>query len=227
VELWSPQQQAGITDYKYIDWFREHPIEDDLALLRWNDEALGGKGYVDWYPYDHPQLGRIELGGWNYFYAFRNPPPHLLEPEIAKFPPWLVWQLLLSPLLEIHGATATAIGDGRHKIRLVVQNTGWLPTYVTKNALTTKTVRGVVCEIALPPNGALEIVHAREELGQLEGRAYPQLNFHGPSDPTDNRLAVEWVVHAPTGGRVDVLARHDRAGLARASLELPPPSVHS
>lgn len=84
VEIWSPQRQAGIKDYKYIDWFREHPLEDDLTMLKWSDEALGGKGYVNWYPFDHPQLGRIELGGWNLQYAFRNPPPEFLEKEDRK-----------------------------------------------------------------------------------------------------------------------------------------------
>ncbi len=44
VELWSPMRQAGIKDYKYVDWFREHPVEDDLKLMKWHDEALGGKG---------------------------------------------------------------------------------------------------------------------------------------------------------------------------------------
>ena len=37
VEIWSPMRQAGIKDYKYIDWFREHPLEDDLKLMKWND----------------------------------------------------------------------------------------------------------------------------------------------------------------------------------------------
>ena len=37
VEIWSPQRAAGITDYKFIEWYREHPVEDDLKLLAWND----------------------------------------------------------------------------------------------------------------------------------------------------------------------------------------------
>ncbi|PJF26310.1 MAG: carboxypeptidase, partial [Phototrophicales bacterium] len=65
VELWSPQRQAGIENYKFIDWYREHPLENALKMLKWSDEALGGRGYVNWYPFDHPQLGRVELGGWD------------------------------------------------------------------------------------------------------------------------------------------------------------------
>jgi murein tripeptide amidase MpaA len=63
VELWSPMKQAGLKGYKYIDWFREHPVEDDLKLLKWSDKNLGEDGYVDWYAFQHPQLGKVELGG--------------------------------------------------------------------------------------------------------------------------------------------------------------------
>ena len=38
VEIWSPMREAGIDKYLYIDWFRDHPIEDDLKLFRWNED---------------------------------------------------------------------------------------------------------------------------------------------------------------------------------------------
>ncbi|HZG68890.1 MAG TPA: M14 family metallopeptidase, partial [Herpetosiphonaceae bacterium] len=140
VELWSPQRQAGIGEYKYIDWFREHPLEDDLKMLKWSDEVLGGRGYVEWYPYEHPELGPVELGGWNTLLAFRNPPPEFLERELAPFPDWLVWHLLISPRLELAEADARPLGDGTYRVRLVIDNGGWLPTYITKKALEKKTV---------------------------------------------------------------------------------------
>ncbi len=36
VEIWSPMREAGIENYQYIDWFRDHPIADDLKLYRWS-----------------------------------------------------------------------------------------------------------------------------------------------------------------------------------------------
>jgi murein tripeptide amidase MpaA len=221
VEIWSPQRQAGITDYKYIDWYREHPFEDDLKMLRWSDEILQGKGYVDWYKYQHPQLGEVEIGGWNAQYAFRNPPPQFLEKEIAPLADWVIWQGLISPRLEILEASATPLGGGAYRIRLIVHNTGWLPTYVTKTALENKVIRGVVCEIELPEGAALETGKPREELGQLEGRAYKSSAPTGwVADPTDDRLKAEWVVRAPNGGEVKVTARHERAGAVRTSIHL-------
>ena len=100
-EIWSPQRQAGITDYKFIEWDREHPFSDDIKMLAWSDTKLDRNGYVDWYPFNHPQLGEVELGGWNSQYAFRNPPLKYLENEVAPFADWVIWQALASPKLRI------------------------------------------------------------------------------------------------------------------------------
>lgn len=156
-------------------------------------------------------------------HAFRNPPPAFLEKEIAPFPRWLVWHLLISPHLELHEVSRSALGDHAYRVRLVLQNSGWLPTYVTKKALENKVVRGVVCEIELPEGATLETGKVREELGQLEGRAYKPafpFRFVRSGDPTEDRLKVEWVVRAPRGGTVRLVARHERADVLRAAVEL-------
>jgi len=222
IEIWSPQRQAGIEDYKYIDWYREHPFEDDLTMLKWNDEVLEGKGYIDWYEYDHPQLGKVELGGWNMMYCWRNPPPQFLEKEIAPFSDWMIWHLLISPKLELHSTEVTPLGDDNYHVRLVVQNTGWLPSYVSKKALEKKVVRDVVCEIDLPEGVTLKSGKTREEVGQLEGRAYTSsaLTVWGAAAATSDRVKAEWIVQGAQGSEVQLIARHQRAGTVRATVTL-------
>jgi murein tripeptide amidase MpaA len=224
VEVWSPQRAAGIGDYKFIEWYREHPLEDDLKLLRWNDEALGGRGFAPWYPFRHPQLGDVELGGWDALYTWSNPPHSLLEAEVARFPEWLVWSLLVSPKLELVEAGATRVGADAWRVRLVVHNTGWLPSYVTQRALANKLVRGLVAEIELSDGARLETGRAREELGQLEGRAYkpvaPSSWAGWDGDVTDDRAKIEWVVRGPAGAIVKLTARHPRAGVVRTEVAL-------
>jgi hypothetical protein len=224
VEIWSPQREAGITDYKFIDWYREHPIEDDLKLLKWNDEVLGGRGFVDWYAFDHPQIGPVELGGWDTLYTWSNPPPALLEREIARFPAWLLWQLAISPKLEILSLQADELILGTYRVRCVVHNTGWLPSYVTRRGLDHKLVRGVMCEIELPAGAALKAGLRRVELAQLEGRAYkpatPSSWAGWSGDVTDDRALAEWIVAAPQGGVVRVRAWHERAGEAHSQVQL-------
>jgi murein tripeptide amidase MpaA len=220
VEIWAPMRQAGIKDYKFIDWYREHPLEDDLKLMKWNDEALGGKAYVNWYPFDHPQLGRVELGGWDAYNSWVNPPLEFLEKEVALFPDWIVWHLLISPRLALHQVEVKPLGEAAYRLRLVVENTGWLPTYVTKKAVDKKVSRGVICEIELPEGATLQAGKVREDLAQLEGRAYKSAMADGGEGGTEDRLKVEWVVNAPNGGKVKLVARHDRAGVVRAEVEL-------
>jgi murein tripeptide amidase MpaA len=222
IEIWSPQREAGITDYHAIDWFRDHPIADDLKLIRWNDDALQGKGYVDWYPFEHPQLGRVEIGGWNKIFAIHNPPAHLLEKEIAKFPQWIVWQALLSPKLELVHAGAEALGNDAYRLRLVVQNTGWLPSYVSKEGLKRQIVRPVRAEVELDGGCTLVSGKHRQEIGQLEGRAYKHsgLSFWPDLEPTGDRGVAEWVVHAKPGTSVRMVATHERAGTVRAEVKL-------
>lgn len=222
VEIWNPQRQAGIEEIKYIDWRREHPLDDDLKLLKWSDEVLDGQGYIDWYPFEHPELGPVELGGWNWLYALKNPPPHLLQDEIAPFADWLIWHLLISPRLELFSLDVKPLGEDTNHIRLVLHNTGWLPTYITKKAVEKKAMRGVVCEIELPEGAVLETGKLRQELGQLEGRAYkPSTHFtYYRSDVTEDRAKAEWVVRAPNGGTVRLIAHHERAGTVVTTVEL-------
>jgi murein tripeptide amidase MpaA len=221
VEIWCPQRQAGITEFKPIEWSREHPFEDDLKMLKWSDETLAGKGYIDWTPFTHPQLGEVEIGGWDVQYCFRNPPPHLLEKEIAPLADWAIFHALISPELKLASATATPVGDGAYKIQVLVDNIGWLPTYVSRKALERKTARGLVAEIALPEGAELQAGKVRQELGQLEGWCYKgPVPYGWTADASSERAKIEWIVTGKSGDQVDVTVRHQRAGVVRASITL-------
>lgn len=225
VEIWSPQREAGIEQYKFVDWYREHPVEDDLKLLQWSDGALNGKGFVDWYPFQHPQLGDIEIGGWDTLFSWSNPPPHLLEKELSRFPEWLLWHCLISPCLSLRELHAERIDAEHCRLRVVVENTGWLPTYVTKQALKHNLMRGLLCEVDLPEGVQLVSGEKRKEWGQLEGRAYkpaaPSSWAGWGGDVTSDRLKLEWVLRAPAGAIIGITVRHDRAGRVRQQVVCP------
>jgi murein tripeptide amidase MpaA len=220
-EFWSPQRQAGIENFKYIEWLKDHPVKDDLKLLEWNDTKLNGKGYVDWYPFDHPQLGKVELGGWDFMYCWTNPPPEFLEAEIAPHSDFAIWHALISPRLQITSVDVESIGDGAHRIQLVVANDGWLPTNVTEKAGERKLTLPVEVKLELPSGVRLVSGEKKIELGQLTGRALKRsMLWWGSEDSTTERAKAEWVVVAPEGGRVEIEARHPRAGVVRRAIDL-------
>jgi hypothetical protein len=220
-EFWSPQREAGIEGYEYIEWLRDHPPEDDLKLVRWSDEQLEGKGYVDWYPFEHDQLGDVELGGWDLMYCWANVPPQFLEREIAPHTEFAIWQALVSPKLELRSLDVEPLGENRWVIRLVVENSGWLPTSVSEQAVERKAVRPLEAELMLPEGGKVVGGEKKVELGQLDGWVHRRsLLWWASSDATSDRAKVEWVIEAPVGSTVTVEARHQRAGTLRRELEL-------
>ncbi|HET9820990.1 MAG TPA: M14 family metallopeptidase [Burkholderiaceae bacterium] len=225
VELWSPNKEAGITGYKWIDWYRDHPVDDDLKLLAWSDRECAGQAYVDWRAFQHPQLGEVEIGGWDKMNFWRNPPPHLREREAARFPAWMTQIALSLPRLESLRTEVRALGPDTWRIRYSVANSGWLPAYVTRLALQRKAVRGVMFEIHLPEGDpAVSLVNGkhRVEGPQLEGHApkASQLAFLPTREITADRAVAEWVVRAPRGTRLALSARADRAGAVRSEVTL-------
>jgi murein tripeptide amidase MpaA len=220
-EFWSPQREAGIADYKYIDWLRDHPPEDDLTLLKWSDEQLGGRGYVEWKPFDHPQLGGVEIGGWDRFYAWANVPFERLEQEIAPHTDWAIFHCLISPRLEARSLEVERVGESVWKIQLVLENTGWLPTNVSDKAAERNAVRQVEVELELPEGARLVSGEKRTEAGQLTGRVHKRSSlWWGTNDATTDRAKLEWVVESPNGGAVELAAKHQRAGTVRQVVEL-------
>jgi murein tripeptide amidase MpaA len=220
-EFWSPQRRAGIDEYQYIDWLRDHSVEDDLKLLRWSDEQLDGKGYVDWYPFEHEQLGQVELGGWDLMHCWANVPQQFLEEEIAPHSELAIWHLLISPRLEIRSLDVEALGEDNWLVRLVVENTGWLPTSVSEKAVERKAVRELEAEILLPDGAKVIGGERKATLGQLDGRVHRRsLIWWENDDATSDRAKAEWVVEAPAGSTVTVEARHQRAGALRRELTL-------
>jgi murein tripeptide amidase MpaA len=222
VEIWSPNKEAGITDYPWIEWYRQHPPEDDLKLLKWSDEQTGGRAHVNWYPFRHPQLGEVELGGWDRLNYWRNPPPELRLREAARFPRWLDQLALSLPKLELLRTEVRALGSDTWRVRMAVANAGYLPSYVCKRALERKTVRGTVFEIVLPPGATL--LGGKERLVQrhLEGHA-PKTSlqaFLPNREITADRDVAEWVIRAPRGAVLAVRATADRAGSVATSVVL-------
>ncbi|HWP38799.1 MAG TPA: M14 family metallopeptidase [Gemmatimonadales bacterium] len=167
-----------------------------LERLRWNDEELRGAGFVAWTPFDHPQLGRVEIGGWKTRFTGQNPPPHLLKGEIEKYVPWMLWLAEVSPRVVIRDASATPAGAaGVFKIAVTVENEGYLATNITQRALDAR--------LAPPVRALIELRDAelvsgakRTEIGHLKGSRDTQ----GDMRRAESRRTVEYVARV-TGAR--------------------------
>jgi Zinc carboxypeptidase len=79
------------------DWMYDH-----LGVFSWTTEFWSPQreadpdAYVDWYEFDHPELGKVELGGWDIVNYGFNVPFDRLEEEVAPHSDWALFHLLVS-----------------------------------------------------------------------------------------------------------------------------------
>ena len=191
---------------------RDHPHEDDLKILKWADENAAEGAYVDWYEYDHPQLGKIELGGWNNMYTWRNPPHHFMGEESERNVPFALALGKMLPRLEIHTLEASQLSDNTFIVNLVVDNAGFFPTFTSNQGKKRRSMRPVRVEVDAPQG--VEIVNGRpkEDLGHLEGRSNKLGQTFLLATPTDNRTRQEWTFKAPSGTKIKFHISSERAG---------------
>jgi hypothetical protein len=209
---------AATGDHSPTDiWYVGPTPEQELAVCRWSDTHAPGS-YSNWYSFDHPQLGKIELGGADGFRIWGNAPPSRLHNEVAPHAKFAVYQALASPRLEIKLADAESLGSDVWRVRVGIANTGWLGTEITAFANKSKIVLPLTAEItgATPVEGG-----ARVKLGQLAGRSGFRVSGDGKSDGTPDRVLHSWLVRAKRGDTVTITAVHQRAGTATVAIVLP------
>jgi murein tripeptide amidase MpaA len=219
-ELWDLPKMAGIGPRDWIGWIRWHSEEDDLKLMRWNDEEEGGQAFMDWTPFEHPQLGPVEIGGWDDKFHEQNLPVKYLPDLCETMSTWTLSTIVLNPWLSLPQLTVSALGDDSYLIKAVVQNNGFLPTYTSQKALERQVVRPIEVELILPAGVQLVSGKRQQGIGHLEGRSNKISVLWNTPSPTDNRTALEWVVSGPAGTQIELVVRAQRAGTVRQTVDL-------
>ncbi|HYF94344.1 MAG TPA: M14 family metallopeptidase [Symbiobacteriaceae bacterium] len=220
-ELWDLRVRAGLDRVPFLTPHMQRDVEaEGLAMLAWIDRELAGEGFVDWYDFDHPQFGKVQLGGWRMKDLLQNAPQRFLEAEAHKNALFCLRHAAAAPRLELTRAAAAHLGDGVYRVEVVVKNRGYLPTNVTEQAKTVKAVKPILAEVALPPGAELVLGKPREELEHLDGRIVPNACFYPSSVVAQRERRVEWIVKAPSGGPLTVRVLSERAGKVAAVLSL-------
>jgi hypothetical protein len=209
-EFWDVIHHATGTRSSTDIWYVGPTVEEELAVARWSDQH--GTYFHAWTPFDHPQLGPVEIGGADWFHIYTNAPLPVLANEVRPHAAFAVHQALASPRIEILCADATPLGDGVVRVSVGVANTGWLPTYVTAHADKTNLVRPLTVELRLPDGATIVDGANRRKLGQLAGRAGFRLNGGARNDGTPDRVLATWLVRTDEPAAIVAVAVHPRAG---------------
>jgi len=226
-ELWDIIKLAGIEQRNFIEFMgKKRSIEDELKIYKWLIENIPGS-FKEWEAFEHPQLGPVELGGWNFVYSWQNPPPGsawlkdiCLNNALFSFTCAAISPLLTLPILKIEPVSQAESAPQSEKrvyrVIVVVENSGFLPTYGSKKAQERKFLKPLTLEM-LPGEG-VELLSGEKklELGHLEGRSNKLgISPYQTGSSSDYRVKAEWFVQASPGATITVEAYCERGGRVR------------
>ena len=179
-----------------------------LEQLRFIDEELGGRYFSPWHKYNHPQLGEVEIGGFNPKFWSQNPPPELLEEWIKKEGLFNLYLYKSLPRVKISGGSArpSKTVKGAYEITVTLKNAGILPTAL-KMADRVKIVRPDNVTLSLPAGVQFAGSRARQEIAYLQG---------------GQTLDVRWTVKSdkPISGEAEVTFSSTRGGVIKGKVKI-------
>lgn len=89
---------------------------------------LFNEGLIPWHTVDHPQYGRIEVGGLKKNWG-RQPPSFLLEEECHRNMAFTLYHADQMPQIEVQSIRTEALGGGLTQISATIANRKLLPTH--------------------------------------------------------------------------------------------------
>ena len=131
-----------------------------------------------WRPYDHPQLGQVEIGGflrkilipkYGTYTSVMCLPDDRYDRLLEAHTKWHLYLMEQAPLVRVTDARVEPLEGRLVRLKAMIENTGLLPTYLTKQALAAEIAQPVRVRIDLK-NATLVSGGDQVELGHLEGK---------------------------------------------------------
>jgi len=124
-------QSGKLTPGQLTGMLKKTPKEGGItdkekALLAWSDTEWKSKGFVNWQPFSHPNLGDVEIGGF-VPYIETTPAPNRVDSLLNAQLPWLIQLSEKLPRIRISDEKITDLGAGVYRLELFVENSGTLP----------------------------------------------------------------------------------------------------
>ena len=177
---------------------------DDAKRLRWIDAHNEAARFVAWKPFQHPELGAVEIGGFAPYAKIEPPESERVELEKKQYEFLLTLGELL-PRVVIPECSAKALSGGLWEIKAAVENHAFLPL-LSAAARRAESVRPARVTLRLPKDAQLLAGSGESLLEDLTG--------------TNGRHEYRWLVHGAPPKALGVEVETDHAGNAQATPEV-------
>jgi hypothetical protein len=133
-ELWSGRQYYTSTELQKQSEDPNSPISGSKGRYFFDDKLEFGDQFVDWKEFDHPQYGKVEMGGeWKKFLG-RLPPRFMNEELCHRNMAFSLYQADEMPKMEIGETQVKKVGDNVYRVWIDFTNKKVAPTITGKAA---------------------------------------------------------------------------------------------
>ena len=224
IELWDLETRAGCKPRwpaSATPPTMKDKLEDLGKVYSWIQKHYPD-ALIPWKPFNHPQLGEIEIGGIDIKFTYQNPPCDYLLQEVEKATRFTLRMACTLPRLEVT-YEKEKISEELYQLDITLHNLGYLPTYLTDSLLELQLQH----TIHITLNGDIQIINGKQhsEIEKLEGYGCipSTLGFYAnistlAYDPLKQTLS--YVIKAKEGTSIDLTVQSDKTGLTNQTIIL-------
>lgn len=109
----------------------DSPLGDGRSRLFFDDHLEFGEHYHEWTPFDHPQYGEVEMGGWGKL-SNRVNPRFMSQELFHRNMAFSLYQADQMPLMEMHEPEVEQVEGGVYRVRVPIRNDRLIPTILQR-----------------------------------------------------------------------------------------------
>jgi Zinc carboxypeptidase len=168
-ELWDIFARLGVARKKPFSDVYAHLTRIDWEnFAKWDQEKNASRVIRPWKKVSHPELGEVEVGGLDPRVGISNPPYEEIAHTCRVQSHAFLRVAAMSPKVNVRLEKQESQGDV-HVLSFVVENTGYLPTYVLESKKDLSHATPLYAQITTEGPSLLDENQQSIELGHLEG----------------------------------------------------------
>jgi hypothetical protein len=153
-ELWNGGQYFNSPLLQRQQDDPDSPISGQKSRYFFNDFLEFGDQFVEWAPFEHPQFGTVEMGGWKKLFGRVN--PRFLSMELFhRNMAFTLYHADQMPLMAMGETTVERMGGNTYRVRVDIRNERLIPT-ITERGRRNNVVRPDLLTV----DGDVEIIAA-------------------------------------------------------------------
>lgn len=191
----STEEQLGVQN-------NEEEEEQKRRIIRWWDsQTEKDQLFKIWEAFDHPQLGKVEIGGFLSRHASNPTLPDLKRISEGTYK-FTIDHVRKHPKIVLDSVQVDAFGGKVYRIRVRVANRGEFPTNVSNKGRNLRRVKPVRIEFNTAKGVRLLSSQGHHSLGHLGGITDSRFLEWFVSNPDESQVLCEIKIFGGTGGNI-------------------------